>query len=171
MPPDIAQSPLRGQNQPSVWGRGRCPESGEHQLGTDLRKQPRGGNGTPAGDRGTRGRQSPCLEMLAARVPPWAPTGSPGLPAALRVRPLAPRPNIPRETGPRGRGHSPRSNHPRLLPRHRPTLPLPVSGWSPRAPVPVSVEPPRRGKFRGSELGRAGSTAAYRSHPPGFLVQ
>lgn len=103
-----------GQNHPSEWGGGGGVQSWEEQqLRTDLRKQPRGGNGAPAGDGGTRGRQSPRSGMPAARAPPWAPTGSPGLPAAHRVRPLAPRPNIPREAGPaRRRPHTPRSKPP-----------------------------------------------------------
>lgn len=110
--------------------------------------------------------------MPAAPVPPWAPTGSPGLPAAHRVRPSPRGQTYHVKPVPRGEHRTPHAaSHPRFLPRHRPTLPLPVSGWPPRAPVPVSVEPPWRETFRVSGLGRARSTATYPCLGGGFLVQ
>lgn len=159
-----AKSPLR------VGGR-RRPEL-KQQLGTDLRKQSRGGNGAPVGGRRDAGTPEPETGMSAAPVPPWAPTGSPGLPAAHQVRPSPRGPTYHVKPVPRGEDRTPHAaSHPRFLPRHRPTLPLPVSGWPPRAPVPVSVEPPWRGTLRVSGLGRAGSIAKYPCLGGGFLLQ
>ena len=102
-----AKSPLR------VGGR-RLPEL-EQQLGTDLRKQSRGGNGAPV--RGRRDAGTPELETGNARRP-CPSLGAYRKPRTARRAPspaLAPRPNIPREAGPARRTpHTPRSKPPEV---------------------------------------------------------